>query len=74
MHMKMPNKVWIKISNGPELIGGIVLQTCLSHSHTGMVNAKKRYQLSTFENFSFQDCFQDCFPVRVCGENGFTEP
>ena len=25
LHMKMPNKVRIKISNGPELIGGNVL-------------------------------------------------
>ena len=40
LHMKMPNKVQIQISNGPELIGTNVLYTCLSHSHTGMVSAK----------------------------------
>ena len=25
LHVKMPKKVWIRISNGPELIGGNVL-------------------------------------------------
>ena len=59
------------ISNGPELIEGNVLKTCLSHSHTWMVTAKTKPIICLFfKDFSFHDCF----PVRVCGESRFSEP
>ena len=71
LHMERTYKVRIMISNGPELIGGNVLKTSLSHSHTWMVTAKTKPIICLFfKDFSFNDCF----PVRVFGESRFSEP
>ena len=71
LHMKTTYKVWIMISNGPELIGANVLKKCLSHSHTWMVTTKMKPIICLFfKDFSFHDCF----PVRICGESRFSEP
>ena len=51
LEMEKTYKVQITISTGPELVGGNVLQTLLSHSHTGVVTAKLKKYLTLFQGF-----------------------
>ena len=58
LHMETIYKVRITISNGPELIGGNVLKTCLSHSHAWMVTAKTKPSASFSRILVFTIVFQ----------------
>ena len=54
LHMETTYKVRIMISSRPELIGGNVLKTCLSHSHTWTVTTKTKTTICLFsKDFSF---------------------